>query len=698
MSDYFQSIVSDQNIENAILSINRKASPGPDGKTMEQSLEFFRNNQAKLVTDLSSSAYHTAPPKRIYYGEKKRPLDILNIQDRIIQRMFSQVLGGVYDGSFSESSHGFRPGRGRHTAIKQALELINSGKQYLLQLDISKYFQNIDRNLLMDLLRQKVDEPNILHFISDCICVGYTENGQQIQTEKGIPQGSSLSPLLSNIYLNELDQELDSRRIPFVRFADDALILTESREQAEVVKAYLDSWLPQTLGLTLSQEKTRIVTPDNCHILGYQIIKSKDGYICDPPLPAEKKSRTRTDNERTAASGAVQKQVDIKSDPQLKGLKDLDLASYKNKWIPKDKAKKLRDSINAQISIASLAAELGYTVLIHSSDTLTLAEHDSCIIWPETNRFKRFSQTDKNGRAVGGGPLDFYMHFEQVPYFQALNVFAERLSTDKENLKTAPTVKLQEKMTPLQRDLSLHDEIKRRNRSENDGMRNVYAYLIKTRKIDPEIVSEQVKKGCIQQITDDKGRTQCIFIGRDENGLYSGVCFRSTSSTNKFMGDFPGCSYEHGWFFDPEWDQSSLCLLDQPTKPNPGKQLLCFESYIEMLSYMTILKQQGFDYRKFAYLSCGSVTKSQSIERTCERYGFKKIKIMFNNDRDQEIRTGSNPGKEAAERTVKSLTDKGYNASILLPSKENDWNDTLVKGSSLIQPRHQSNRIQQERN
>ncbi len=391
MSDYFQSIVSDQNIENAILSINRKASPGPDGKTMEQSLEFFRNNQAKLVADLSSSAYHTAPPKRIYYGEKKRPLDILNIQDRIIQRMFSQVLGGVYDGSFSESSHGFRPDRGRHTAIKQALELINSGKQYLLQLDISKYFQNIDRNLLMDLLRQKVDEPNILHikqalelinsgkqyllqldiskyfqnidrnllmdllrqkvdepnilhFISDCIGVGYTENGQQIRTEKGIPQGSSLSPLLSNIYLNELDQELDSRMIPFVRFADDALILTESREQAEVVKAYLDSWLPQTLGLTLSQEKTRIVTPDNCHILGYQIIKSKDGYICDPPLPAEKKSRTRTDNKRTTASGAVQKQVDIKSDPQLQGLKDLDLASYKNKWIPKDKAKKTNGS------------------------------------------------------------------------------------------------------------------------------------------------------------------------------------------------------------------------------------------------------------------------------------------------------------------------------------------------------------------
>ena len=112
-----------------------------------------------------------------------------------------------------------------------------------------------------------------------------------------------------------------------------------------------------------------------------------------------------------------------------------------------------------------------------------------------------------------------------------------------------------------------------------------------------------------------------------------------------------------------------------------------------MLSYMTILKQQGFDYRKFAYLSCGSVTKSQSIERTCERYGFKKIKIMFNNDRDQEARTGFNPGKEAAVRLEKSLIDKGYIASVLLPSKESDWNDTLVKGASIVHSKRDHERI-----
>ena len=163
------------------------------------------------------------------------------------------------------------------------------------------------------------------------------------------------------------------------------------------------------------------------------------------------------------------------------------------------------------------------------------------------------------------------------------------------------------------------------------------------------------------------------------------------------MGDFPGCSYEHGWFFDPEWDQSALCLLDQPTKPNSGKQLLCFESYIEMLSYMTILKQQGFDYRKFAYLSCGSVTKTQAIERTCERYGFKKIRVMFNNDRDQEQKSGSNPGKEAAERIVHLLNEKGYVANVHLPANENDWNDTLVKKSLPEKKRAQHKQLLMER-
>ncbi len=111
---------------------------------------------------------------------------------------------------------------------------------------------------------------------------------------------------------------------------------------------------------------------------------------------------------------------------------------------------------------------------------------------------------------------------------------------------------------------------------------------------------------------------------------------------------------------------------------------------------MTILKQQGFDYRKFAYLSCGSVTKTQAIEHTCVRYGFKRIKVMFNNDRDQELKTGTNPGKDAAERIVKNLIDKGYEANMLLPAKENDWNDTLVNKAVLSKQRI-SSRLDKER-
>lgn len=696
MTDYFRSIISDQNIEEAMLSIKRSSSAGPDGKSFEKSIEDFKANKAKLTDDLARSAYHTSPPVRVYHGEKKRPLDIMNIQDRIVQRMFSQVLSRAFDAGFSSSSHGFRPERGRQTAVRQALDLINSGSVFLVQLDISKYFQNIDRQLLMNLMKKKIDEPEVLNFISDCISVGHMENGQLIQSERGIPQGSSLSPLLSNIYLNELDQELDSRRIPFIRFADDVLILTAAAEQAQAVKSYLESWLPDNLGLSLSEEKTKIVSPENCQILGYRFLNTDQGYLCDPPLPEEKKRSPKAQN--TTPSAGSRRVMSIAENSCLDGLNDLDPSSYKNKWIPKEKAQKIRDAINTQFTVAEMASALGFTVLHHSSETLTLAEHDSCIIWPESNKFKRFSQMDKNGRTVGGGPLDFYMHFKSVPYFQALNIFEKRITEQIEQQPKKP-VKVAEELTPLQRDLILHDELKRRNKAADTGMRNVFAYLIKTRKIDSEIVSEQVKKGCLQQITDKKGQALCVFIGRDENGLYSSICFRSTSSTTKFMGDFPSCDYERGWFFDPEWDQSSLFMQDNPTKPNPGKLLLCFESYIEMLSYMTILKQQGFDYRQFAYLSCGSVTKSQSIESTCERYGYTHLKVMFNNDLDQEKKTGQNPGKEAAERVVSHLKEKGLDAAVLLPSKENDWNDTLVKQALQERPAQKKIHDQQiERN
>lgn len=677
MSNYFPEIIGEQNIEIAIHSINQNGTNGPDGKSVRQAIEDFLARKDEIISQVSNSEYRIHPAQRIYMGEKRRPLDILIVQDRIVQRMVSQVLGAAYEPFFSNSSHGFRPGRGRHTAIEQALISMNAGYHYLLQLDISKYFQNINRSRLLSIVKRNIDEGPILSFIENSLSSGYIENNQVIRTEKGISQGSPLSPVLSNIYLNELDQELDSRNIPFIRFADDVLILTKTQEQAEVVKNYLNGWLSKNLDLTLSEEKTKVVTPGACHILGYKILWNEDkkSWECDPPLPVHKEKGNAEKGISVLPKG---NHVEIHPNKALLGLSHVDASSYKNRWIPKDEATRIKNAVNSQFTVAEIATELGFTVLTHTADTLTLLEHDSCIIWPMTNKFKRFSAVDNSGRAVGGGPLDFYMHFRNVAYFQALSIFKDRVSTDKVMEPVKQDYVKKEQLTPLQRDLQLHDEIQKRNIGANSSMRNVFAYLIKTRMIDPEIVSEQVKRGCIQQVTDEKGRAQCVFIGRDENGLYVTACFRAASSTVKFMGDFPGCNYDYGWIYDPEWDQSSLCISDHDSRPDPTKQLLCFESYIEMLSYMTILKQQGFDYRKFSYLSCGSITKSQCIEKTCDRYGYQKVKVMFNNDREQEA-AGRNPGKEAAERTVQSLKAKGLNAAVILPSVENDWNDTLVK-------------------
>ena len=205
----------------------------------------------------------------------------------------------------------------------------------------------------------------------------------------------------------------------------------------------------------------------------------------------------------------------------------------------------------------------------------------------------------------------------------------------------------------------------------DNQMKNIFAYLIKTRNIDPEIVSEQVRLGHLYQITDEKRRPQCLFVGFDENGLWTSACVRAASASSKFKGDFPGCNYHRGCFFDPEWDHTQ-------GKSDPSKRLLCFESYIEMISYMTILKCGGYDYRQFAYLAYGSVTKTSCIRETCELYGYQTVSILFNNDLEQENKSGQNRGQEAVALVMSELQNKGITVFNRIPGGgANDWNDHL---------------------
>lgn len=689
------SVFNELNVQRALRSQNKKGAPGIDGQTIQQSIDCFITDQEVIHQAIANGTYIPSPAKRIYIQneEKQRPIDLLTGRDRILQRMVSQILSIQFDASFSNSSHGFRPERGRQTAARQIMDLFDQGNRYVLQLDISKYFQNVNRDMLMNLLAKRVNDPALLQFIGRSISAGYYENDQLYRPEKGIPQGSPISPILSNIYLNELDQELDSRSIPFVRYADDDAVITSTHEQAEVVFRYLQKWLPEKLGLPLSVEKTKIVPAEECRILGYDFLQDNEGkWLCNPPLPNPIKHALEGPQKIISARTVTEdKVIHLDVNSALWGIREVVLDESMNKWMPKPEANRIKKAACDQINIMELAQAMGFTVVQHTSETVSLAEHDSCVIWPATNKFKRFSATDKNGRTIGGTPFDFYLHFSGASYMQALNVFKSLVSeTPKQqghNITQQSVVSRD--LTPMERDMKLKDEIARRNVGD-PNMKRVFAYLIQTRKIDPAIVSEQASRGCLEQITDDKGRTHCLFIGYDENGLMSTACFRSTSSTHKFMGDISGCDYSKGWFFDPQWDPKR----QQGNAPDPSKTLLCFESSIEMMSYMTILKDSGFDYRNFAYLSCGSVSKSKCIDQTCAKYGYKQVKVMFNNDREQEAINGENPGRDAAEKTAARLTKSGIKASVLVPSEFNDWNDKVkaMRSKSLQTEKKRTNK------
>ena len=506
-------VFSNANVDLALQSLNRNGAPGLDGLSLEQSKEVFQASRNHLFEAIRNGSYRPSAAKRIYIqnGGKQRPIDLLNGQDRILQRLFAQILMNEFDPKFSSSSHGFRSGRGRQTAARQILNLLNEGGRFVLQLDISKYFQNIDRSILQSLLEKQIDEPIAIQFIQKCIAAGYYENKTFFAPDIGIPQGAPLSPVLANVYLNELDQELESKNASFVRFADDIAIVTSTQEEAASLLQHLKNWLPENLSLSLSQEKTKIVPAAQCKILGYQFsINSRQNWICDPPLPATHEAKPNHETSQKNPSGHQRGRV-IASNihPVLLDLKEIELNETLNTWMPKAKADQIKKAVMSEFSVAEVAQAMGFTVVSHSADTLSLLEHDSCIIWPATNRFKRYSVTDKNGRAIGGTPFDFYLHFSGATYMQALNVFKSRLTGPAKKVLDMPFER--PNLTPMERDMLLKEEFAKRNAGKN-GMKKVFAYLVRTRKIDPEIVSEQVNRGCLQQITDDKGRTCCLFI------------------------------------------------------------------------------------------------------------------------------------------------------------------------------------------
>ena len=281
-------ILQDENIDAAIRAVkSNRGAPGMDKMPVEALDKYFAEHGEELKAQIRAKQYKPQPVRRVYIPKangKLRPLGIPTVVDRVIQQAVAQVLSRGYERYFSEYSYGFRPGRDCHMAIGKVMEYLNEGYEWVIDLDIEKYFDTVNHDKLISILRERINDAPTLHLIRSFLRAGVMEDGLVSPTEEGVPQGGPLSPILSNVYLDKLDKELESRGLRFARYADDCDIFVRTEKAADRVMASVTSWLERKLRLKVSATKTKVVRPTDSTFLGCTFWKSKDGW---KPKPAD---------------------------------------------------------------------------------------------------------------------------------------------------------------------------------------------------------------------------------------------------------------------------------------------------------------------------------------------------------------------------------------------------------------------------
>ena len=281
-----EKILSEENLNEAVKRVKaNKGACGIDKMPVGELEEYFRKHKEEIISSIMNMTYKPQPVRRVYIPKpngKKRPLGIPAAVDRVVQQATAQVLSQIYDESFSDNSYGFRPKRSAHDAIDKVLNYLNEGCEWVIDLDIEKYFDTVNHDKLISILREKVNDKTTLHLIRSFLRAGVMENGLTSPTEIGVPQGGPLSPILSNVYLDKFDKELEERGLRFVRYADDCDIFVKSEMSANRVMKSVTSWLERKLFLKVSATKTKVVRPTKSNFLGFTFWKDSIGWKCKP--------------------------------------------------------------------------------------------------------------------------------------------------------------------------------------------------------------------------------------------------------------------------------------------------------------------------------------------------------------------------------------------------------------------------------
>lgn len=288
-------ILQDENLEEAIKRVkSNKGVAGVDKMTVGEIDEYFKANKETIKKRILEKKYRPQPVKRVYIPKsngKKRPLGIPTVVDRGIQQAITQVLSKIYDDTFSDNSFGFRPNRSAQDAIMRTLDYLNEGYEWVIDLDIEAYFDTVNHDKLISILRERVSDSATLHLIRKFLQAGIMEKGLVKANTIGMPQGGPLSPILSNIYLDKFDKELESRGLHFVRYADDCNIFVKSEMAANRVMKSVTSWLERKLFLKVSATKTKVVHPNDGSFLGFTYFRNSKSlkWECIPTNKSKKR-------------------------------------------------------------------------------------------------------------------------------------------------------------------------------------------------------------------------------------------------------------------------------------------------------------------------------------------------------------------------------------------------------------------------
>ena len=286
MSEMLERILSNENIERAYKKVYaNKGAGGVDGVTTKELAEYMRGNWDSIKEQIRTRTYKPQPVLRVEIPKPNggvRKLGIPTVMDRVIEQAITQVITPMFEPSFHENSYGFRPNRRCEQAIVRLLELFNDGFVWVVDIDLEKFFDNVPQDKLMSYVGRVIHDGDTESLIRKYLKAGVMNQGKYEPTDVGTPQGGNLSPLLSNIMLNELDYELDNRHLNFVRYADDVVIVLKSKAAATRVMYSVTSWIERKLGLKVNATKTKVTPPSKLKYLGFGFWNDKGGWKARP--------------------------------------------------------------------------------------------------------------------------------------------------------------------------------------------------------------------------------------------------------------------------------------------------------------------------------------------------------------------------------------------------------------------------------